>query len=208
MPADSTKTKADIITSAKKEFLAHGFVNASMRQIAAGAGVTTGALYRHFTDKEALFYTLTEPAYEGFIELMGNSLETHKDNLRREGLCSIWENSGWSVAVMVEYIYDNFEAFLLLLTCAEQTGYENYIHRMIDIDIDLTLNYMEEAKKQGYQVAQLSYQEMHMLVNAQYSALFELVLHKIPKEQALKYVKTISRFFTCGWQEIFMNEEP
>ena len=48
MPADATKTLEDILQSAKTEFLAHGFAGASLRTIATGANVTTGALYRHF----------------------------------------------------------------------------------------------------------------------------------------------------------------
>ena len=43
----------------KQEFLACGFKGASMRNIAARLQVTTGAIYRYYTDKEALFDALT-----------------------------------------------------------------------------------------------------------------------------------------------------
>lgn len=48
----------------KKEFLAKGFQGVSLRNIAtATLGVTTGAIYRYYLDKEALFDALVaEPA--------------------------------------------------------------------------------------------------------------------------------------------------
>ena len=58
MSESAAETKAKIIESAKKEFLEKGFMNASLRTIAANAGVTTGAMYRHFKDKDALFCAL------------------------------------------------------------------------------------------------------------------------------------------------------
>ena len=46
---------AKLLEAAKTEFLTKGFRNASLRNIAASAGVTTGAIYRYYANKEALF---------------------------------------------------------------------------------------------------------------------------------------------------------
>ena len=40
---------------AMREFLEKGYANASLRRIVRRAEVTTGALYSHFRDKQALF---------------------------------------------------------------------------------------------------------------------------------------------------------
>lgn len=44
-----------LLECAKQEFLAHGFQGASLRRICAGAGVTTGAVYFFFQNKEDMF---------------------------------------------------------------------------------------------------------------------------------------------------------
>ena len=54
------KLAADLLEAGKKEFLAHGFQGASLRDIAASLGVTTGAIYRYYTDKAELFSALVE----------------------------------------------------------------------------------------------------------------------------------------------------
>ena len=58
------ETKKTLLESAKKEFLQKGFAGASLRTIAANAGVTTGAMYRHFKDKDAFFCALVDDAVE------------------------------------------------------------------------------------------------------------------------------------------------
>ena len=49
---DDTHTK--ILDCGKKHFLKNGFEKASLRDICKDAGVTTGAFYRHFNDKNEL----------------------------------------------------------------------------------------------------------------------------------------------------------
>lgn len=51
---DEKETKSKLLASAKAEFLEKGYINASLRSICKNAGVTTGALYFFFRDKEDL----------------------------------------------------------------------------------------------------------------------------------------------------------
>ena len=56
-------TQKRILDAGKTEFLEKGFKNASLRNIAQKAGVTTGAIYGYYPDKAALFGALvSEPA--------------------------------------------------------------------------------------------------------------------------------------------------
>ena len=52
------ETRQKLLVSAKKEFMEKGYVKASLRNICKNAGVTTGALYFFFKDKEDLFGNL------------------------------------------------------------------------------------------------------------------------------------------------------
>ena len=48
-------TKEMIRQAAVTEFMDKGFAGASLRQIVKNAGVTTGAFYKYYPTKEALF---------------------------------------------------------------------------------------------------------------------------------------------------------
>ena len=50
-----------IIEAARQEFLTHGYQKASLHKIAERAGITTGALYTRYKNKDALFCSLVEP---------------------------------------------------------------------------------------------------------------------------------------------------
>ena len=61
--------KADLLASAKREFLEKGYAHASLRRICEGANVTTGALYFFFRNKEELFESLVEKPVREFQAL-------------------------------------------------------------------------------------------------------------------------------------------
>ncbi|MBN3752405.1 TetR family transcriptional regulator [Paraburkholderia sp. Tr-20389] len=55
-------TRAKIIEAAERVFFVRGFARASLEDIASEAGVTRGAVYGHFRNKEALFQSIYENA--------------------------------------------------------------------------------------------------------------------------------------------------
>ena len=57
---DQKKTRQKLLDQAKVEFAEKGFMKASLRTICTNAGVTTGALYFFFRDKEDLFASLVQ----------------------------------------------------------------------------------------------------------------------------------------------------
>lgn len=51
-----------ILEAARRELLDYGYRDASMRRIAAEAGMTAGNLYRYFENKDQLIRVITQPA--------------------------------------------------------------------------------------------------------------------------------------------------
>ncbi len=51
MPRDKSLSHEKVNKAIKEEFLAKGFEEASIRSIAARAGITSAGLYRHYADK-------------------------------------------------------------------------------------------------------------------------------------------------------------
>lgn len=65
-----------IVQAASAEFRQHGYMEASMRRIAAAAGMTTGNIYRYFRGKEELFDCLVGPVYEQYSQYAQEYLQT------------------------------------------------------------------------------------------------------------------------------------
>jgi AcrR family transcriptional regulator len=56
----SRATRAALVTTARRLFAEHGYAQVPADQIVTAAGVTRGALYHHFADKQQLFCAVFE----------------------------------------------------------------------------------------------------------------------------------------------------
>jgi AcrR family transcriptional regulator len=71
----AARTRSQLIRSAATVFAEHGYLRAKLSTISADAGVSRGALYFHFPDKEALADAVEAAAAERFAEMTGASDE-------------------------------------------------------------------------------------------------------------------------------------
>lgn len=62
--------RQQILEAAARQFSAHGFHGANMRDVAADAGVLAGSIYYHFASKEALFVAVHGAA----VDMMTNAV--------------------------------------------------------------------------------------------------------------------------------------
>src|SRR5260221_3668016 len=71
---DSLKTRRSIVLAARRVFARRGVSQTSMAHIAAAAGVTRGAIYGHFRDKDALFLSMREQVRLPLVDVMNEAL--------------------------------------------------------------------------------------------------------------------------------------
>ena len=62
--------KSAILSAAAEEFGEHGFQSASYNRIIEAAGISKGAMYYYFADKEDLYRTVLHAAMRSFVEHM------------------------------------------------------------------------------------------------------------------------------------------
>ena len=147
MEEQTTTTLENIQKAALSEFLDKGFLGASLRQIVKNAGVTTGAFYGYFSSKEALFASIVEPHAAA---LMGHFMESQisfAELPEEEQPAHVGKSSQSYIHWMVDYICDHPDPVKVLLTKAEGTSYENFVHNMVEVEVDATLRYMEVLRE-------------------------------------------------------------
>lgn len=67
----SEQTRRDIVAAARREFASRGVSRTSLEQIARAAGVTRGAVYWHFADKQALFDAMRDEVNLPIVDFVG-----------------------------------------------------------------------------------------------------------------------------------------
>lgn len=201
MPKDKSDSHVKIIAAAKKEFLEMGFEKASMRSIAGTAGLTSAGLYRHFSDKEDMFSSLVAPVLEELEKVYGELRRSNYESLEKNSLDEMWAEGG-EIVRFLDLIYDHFDEFKLLLCCSAGTRYENFAHDFVMLEQRETLAFMEAAKKRGIPVKEIREEELHLLLSAYITAVFEVVVHDFSREDAVHYVTTLQQFFYPGWRAV------
>jgi AcrR family transcriptional regulator len=72
-------TRGRLLEAAEKVFLRRGFRNASVEEIAAEAGHTTGAVYSNFDGKDDLFFTILEERQQRRLAELRRQVEAGDD---------------------------------------------------------------------------------------------------------------------------------
>ena len=201
MPIDKTANHEKIIAAARKEFLTYGFTNASMRRIAAAAGMSASGLYKHFASKEEMFSALVDSAYQGLLALFRQEAGDQEQFIGTGDL-SVWE-TGQDAKLAATYIYDHLDAFRLIICRSQGTKYESFLHDLAVLEEEMTLSFMKNLKKQGVSINNFSEKELHLLTTANVNAVFQTVEHDFTRDEAMHYADTLDRFFSKGWKEFF-----
>ena len=199
MPRDKTANHIKLMDAARREFLEQSFEKASMRSIGARCGLTAAGIYRHCRNKEDLFNQLVSPSVKRVNEWLTNHIARYTAAAHDEEKL-IWRDS--EVDMMREIIYPNMEDYYLLLVKSRGTKYENYLHDLTQQHQQELLNYFPMLRAQGHDVWEIDSRELHLLMTAYTTALFEPVIHNYSQEEALRCLETVEAFFLPGWKKL------
>ncbi|TRW24121.1 TetR/AcrR family transcriptional regulator [Criibacterium bergeronii] len=195
-------THKKIIESGKLNFLNDGYERSNLRKICKDAGVTTGAFYRHFNDKEDLFVSLVAP--------LAKELLSFYDKFEDESFRDIEKNYGQDLAeINIEgsiestlYMFSRKELFNLLIYKAYGTKYDNFIELIVEKeDINRHKAFQIISKKKNIK-AEIPKEAMHLLNHAYINALCEIVIHSKTEEEVKTNTRIISKFFYDGWEKL------
>ncbi|MBQ6781235.1 MAG: TetR/AcrR family transcriptional regulator [Treponema sp.] len=208
MAESSIETKKKLLESAKKEFLEKGFIGASLRTIAANAGVTTGAMYRHFKDKDAFFCALVDEAIEVTKKVVMLADSKNHENLTPKKMSEHISFEKKSTEKFLDYMYENFDAFTLLLTKSSGSTHERFQEDICELyteNCKKTFDLMYEQKIASKHVSPMT---IHFMASTVINAFCDIILHNIPKKDAGEYIADIMEFTSSGMYVLLGIEMP
>ncbi|MBR1456523.1 MAG: TetR/AcrR family transcriptional regulator [Oscillospiraceae bacterium] len=177
----------------------YGFENASMRRIGERCSMTAAGLYRHCRDKADLFREVVSPS----VQKIDDWLEAHISRCLRcveTNEVDLWKDS--EIDMMRDLIYPNMEEYRLLLTKARGSPYESFLHDLTQRHQSLLLEFLPVLYERGYAPRRIDPQELHLLLSAYTTALFEPVVHGYSREDAFRCLETVEAFFLPGWKQV------
>lgn len=203
MSTKAEDTEKNILNTARKHFLKDGFSGASLRNIVKDAGLTTGAFYKYYPTKEALFDALTDPYIEHIYQIYDRVVEDFEKLSAKEQTSNMSDTSGNGMDQMIDYIYEHYDNFRLLLKCGDSGKFETFIHNMVDREMRSSLAYVKKMKEDGIEIPIVGESLMHMIYTGFFSSIFQIIEHDIDKETAKRNVHKLREFNTGGWERLW-----
>ncbi len=196
-----------VLECAKQEFLEKGYKDASLRVIAANAGTSTGSIYTRFGDKAGLFRGVVEPTANEMKRMFLEIQEAFHRFDAAQQRKQMGKYTADGLDAILDYIYDHFDEFRLLLDASYGTEFQNFVDELTRIEVDYTYKYMEVIGCENVKSGVITEEFMHIVTTAYFDSLFEVVRHKMDKAQAKKYARMLGDYHKAGFQKIYFPEE-
>ncbi len=208
MSVKADNTRENILNTAKRHFLRDGLDGASLRNIVKDAGLTTGAFYKYFPTKESMFDALIDPYVEHIYQIYDDVLAEFEVLSPQEQTDHMAASSEDGIEQIVDYVYDNYDSFRLLLKCGDSGKYADFIHSMVEREMQSTLNYMETIRKAGFDIPLIDKSLLHMVSTGFFSSVFQIIEHDMDMETAKKNISQLKDFQTGGWEKLLGIKFP
>ena len=75
---------------------------------------------------------------------------------------------------MIDFIYDNYDEFRLLLDASYGTEYQSFLDELVDIEVDYTYRYMKVTGCHSTESGEVSETFIHIIVTAYFNGFFEI----------------------------------
>lgn len=189
-----------ILESAKQEFLELGFEKASLKHICQQAQVTTGALYKRYRGKEDLFCAVAADTVADLNAVKDEKCAFDLSKMSDEALIKAWDMDEDYMMWWFQYLYDRHDGFVLLLKCAEGTSYSNFQHDWVESMTQASYEYYQEARRRELTVRDISKEELHILLSAFWTTIYEPFIHDFSWEQIEDHCKLVCDLF--NWYRV------
>lgn len=198
------ETKEKLLISAKKEFLKKGYMKSSLRSICKEAGVTTGALYFFFKDKEDLFSCLVDRPLNMLFEMVDSYYKKGLESkeVMREALNGNYEEDLIVSRVVIAFLYQYYDEFMLLIQKSQGSKYENWFDEFIALaERHYRLLAEEFSKAKG--LNKIDDHIIHWISHMQIESVIHTLVHTKSEAEAVENFETMTRYLIAGWMSLF-----
>ncbi len=205
MGYDFDQTHECILKSAMDHFVRNGFLGASIRQICKDAGVTNGAFYAHFESKEDLYCELVGPVINGMQELYEEENSYYMEIHSADDIKRVMRQTFSSNRLIIHYIFEHKDVFVLLLTASTGTVYENFVEKLAKEEAVNTMEFLNICSQYIPEAKRISESLVRSISHFVVASIFDgLIMGKTEEEVSIE-AELASEFCLAGIQHFLEN---
>ena len=206
---NSKETIEKLLESARREFAEKGYMKASLRNICKEAGVTTGALYFFFKDKDDLFAGVVGRALQEVKSTIESHLLEELDLVKKynfEDQTDLQDDYEAAVSI-VKTLFKYKQECEILITKSQGSSFENILDEMVKLLDDHYCDLFWRMK--GYESKKKMTKEdkfvVHWMAHDQVDVFIHLLTHCKNEKEALKQLKDMFNYIIGGWFAVVKN---
>ncbi len=186
-----------IIQAAYAEFLTYGFQKASLHKIAEKAGVTTGAIYTRYKNKDALFVSLLRNFFETMQDLFIPVAEEYEKARRSAQPEDILRAINAEEKVYFQLLTEHYDDCTLFFCRSDGSSAETVLDELMDHKAEQTVEFFFQVygKKPNADAIRL-------LMGAQFGYFRQLLDKRIEKDRMLACLQSVLDFTNAGWRQL------
>ena len=202
------ETRNKLLESARAEFMEKGYMKASLRTICKNAGVTTGALYFFFQDKEDLFECIAKETIGNIWQIMQGHYNDERvmaqKGMNTEEIQDRHGDLDESIAI-IHQMYLHRNDILLVLTKAQGTKLENIADQFVETS-EAHYRAMAEEMQKLYPDKSVDDKMLHWLAHMQIDAFIYMITHIEKEEDGIAFMSQFITYMINGWVGLWTNK--
>ena len=186
-----------IVQAAYAEFLTYGFQKASLHKIAQKAGVTTGAIYTRYKNKDALFVSLLQGFFETMRTLftpVAEEYEKAKHSAQPEAILRAIRAEERVYFQLLTGYYDDCTLFFCR---SDGSSVETMLHELMDQKAEQTVEFFSQIYGKAPNA-----DAIRLLMGSQFWYFRQLLEKPMEEDKMLVCLQAVLDFTNAGWRQL------
>lgn len=185
-----------IIRAAYEEFLSCGFQKASLHKIAEKAGVTTGAIYTRYKNKNALFVSLLHDFIDKMKELFAPRESEYGRAIQLGTVDALMEAIEAEERTFLELLTEHYDDSTLFFSRSEGSSVEKILKERMESKAVHTVQFFRQAYGK-----EPNADAIRLLLGAQFWYFQKMLEERMEKEEMIACLQVVLDFSNAGWRQ-------
>ena len=194
-----------IVRAAYAEFLACGFQKASLHKIAEKAGVTTGAIYTRYKNKDALFVSLLQAFLGKLNDYFAPAAAEYEKAGQAGTTDALLAAIGFEERIYIRLLTEHYDDCTLFFSRSDGSSVETMLQDLMQQKTQQTVDFFCQVYGKAPDAAAI-----RLLMGSQFWYFRQLLNEHLPEAAMLSCLQTLLGFFDAGWRQLCdtLHENP
>ena len=186
-----------IAQAAYKELLTCGFQKASLHKIAENAGVTTGAIYTRYQNKDALFVSLLQGFFKTMEELFSPAEQEYERARKSARAEDIIRAINVEEGIYFRLLTEHYDDCTLFFSRSDGSSVERMLKELMERKTKQTIDFFTEVYGKAP-----NEDAIRLLMGSQFWYFRQLLDEHLEENQMFACLRSILDFFNAGWRQL------